>query len=64
MNWKTHLPLVLSTLALCVAAFAHHDANLRIDDSEASLKEIRENMDDHHHRSPRHPPIRIQGECK
>jgi len=63
MNWKTHLPLILSVLALGLAAFSHHDANLRVDDVEARLKELREDMDGHHHSSPRHPPIRIQGEC-
>ena len=40
MNKPNKVPLILSIIALLLAGFAHHDANMRVDDLESRVKTL------------------------
>lgn len=61
MNKPNKVPLILSIIALLLAGFAHHDANMRVDDLEARVKTLSDEVQNLNERPAMHPPVRMLG---
>ncbi|MAG27723.1 hypothetical protein CMI47_19500 [Candidatus Pacearchaeota archaeon] len=58
MKNVSRVSVVLSFLALSLAAFAHHDANMRIDDLEKRVLSLNNEIQDMKN-GPIHQPVRL-----
>ena len=61
MNKPNKVPLILSIIALLLAGFAHHDANMRVDDLEVRVKTLSDEVQNLKERPAMHPPVRMLG---